>query len=128
MSIVSIGVDICEINRLQKIILQHQTRFLAKVFTSSEIAYCEKKVDKYPSYAARFAAKEAVLKALGTGLRLGLNWKDIEVHNDDLGKPHLKFYGKTGEVIENRKVLLSLSHTKNNAIAFVIVEGKPFSL
>ena len=126
MNVVSIGVDICEIKRLQNIISKHQNRFLTKVFTATEIAYCNKKIDKFASFAARFAAKEALLKALGTGLRMGLNWKDIEVNNDTLGKPYLRFYGKTHEIIADRKVLLSISHTYQNAIAFVIIEGKPF--
>jgi holo-[acyl-carrier protein] synthase len=126
MNVASIGVDICEINRLQRIIIKHQNRFLAKVYTPTEIAYCNKKIDKFSSFAARFAAKEAVFKALGTGLRMGINWKDIEVNNDSLGRPYLKFYGKTNEMIADRKAFLSLSHTDQNAIAFVIIEGKPF--
>ena len=126
MNIASIGIDICEINRLQKIIIKYQNRFLEKVFTPIEIAYCDKKIDKFPSFAARFAAKEAVFKALGTGLRLGINWKDIEVNNDSLGRPYLRFYGMTNEMIADRKALLSLSHTDDNAIAFVIIAGKPF--
>jgi len=127
MNIASIGVDICEINRLEKIIIKYQNRFIEKVFTPIEISYCSKKVDKFPSFAARFAAKEAVFKALGTGLRMGINWKDIEVNNDSLGRPYLRFYGKTNEMIGDRKALLSLSHTDHNAIAFVIIEGKPFA-
>ena len=121
MLVDSIGVDICDIPRITKIIKQHKQKFLSKIFTTHEIAYCTKKVDVYPYYAARFAAKEALLKALGTGLRDGLNWKDIEVQNDSLGKPFFKFCGKTAQLLGKRSVLLSLSHGKDSAIAFVII-------
>jgi holo-[acyl-carrier protein] synthase len=127
MNIVSIGVDISEIQRIKNLIEQHKDRFLSKIFTAAEIAYCNKKVDKYPSFAARFAAKEAVLKALGRGLRDGLNWKDIEVRNDTFGRPYLKLSGKSGDLIGNRKAFLSLSHTKDNAIAFVVIQGELFN-
>ncbi len=127
MAVIAIGVDICEVKRIRTIGNKHKHRFLQKVFTDSEIAYCEKKVDKYFSLAARFAAKEALLKALGTGLRDGLQWKDIEIDNDNLGKPFFRFYRKTAAIISDRYVLLSLSHTNDNAIAFVIIEGDPFN-
>jgi holo-[acyl-carrier protein] synthase len=127
MAIIAIGVDICEVERIRDIENQHKLRFLQKVFTNSEIAYCEKKVDKYFSLAARFAAKEALLKAIGTGLRDGLQWKDVEVENNTLGKPFFRFYGKIAQILTDRKVLLSLSHTNENAIAFVIIEGEPFN-
>lgn len=126
MAVTSIGVDICDIKRLREIEEKHKERFIKKVFTPEEILYCEKKFDKHSSYAARFAAKEACLKALGTGLRDGFLWKDIEVQNDKLGKPFFKFHGKTAEVISNRMVHLSISHTDRDAIAFVLIEGDPF--
>ena len=127
MAVIAIGVDICEVDRIREIESQYKHRFLQKVFTNSEIEYCENKVDKYYSLAGRFAAKEALLKSLGTGLRDGLQWKDIEVKNDTLGKPFFRFYGKVLHIISERNVLLSLSHTNDNAIAFVIIEGEPFS-
>ncbi len=126
MAVISIGVDICDVNRIRNLEEKHHMRFLKKVFTTTEIEYCLGKVTKYTSFAARFAAKEAFLKALGTGLRTGLQWKEIEVENDDLGKPHLNLYGQTATNIGNRNVQLSLSHTDDNAIAFVIIEGDPF--
>jgi holo-[acyl-carrier protein] synthase len=126
MGIISIGVDLCEISRLSKLISEHGDRFLKKVYTPREIAYCSQKVNGVVNYAARFAAKEALLKALGTGLRSEMNWKDVEVVNDALGKPHYKFYGQIAEYIGSRKVLLSLAHTDENAIAFVTIEGEPF--
>jgi holo-[acyl-carrier protein] synthase len=126
MAFVSIGVDICDVKRIKNLEEKHHLKFLEKVFTPTEIQYCFKKVTKHTSLAARFAAKEAFLKALGTGLRSGLQWKEIEVENDDLGKPHLKLYGETAAIIGGRNVHLSLSHTDENAIAFVIIEGAPF--
>jgi len=126
MNIVSIGVDLCEISRLSKLISEHGDRFLKKVYTPREITYCSKKVNGMLNFAARFAAKEALLKALGTGLAAELNWKDVEVLNDAQGKPHFKFYGKVSRFISGRKVLLSLTHTNDNALAFVVIQGKPF--
>ncbi len=126
MTVISIGVDICDVSRIRNIEEKHNMRFLQKVFTQTEIEYCLNKVRRHTSLAARFAAKEALLKALGTGLRSGLQWKEIEVYNDDLGKPHFKFYGQTAGLIAGRNVLLSLSHTDDNAIAFVTIEGDPF--
>lgn len=126
MPVTSIGVDICDIERMREIEKKHKSRFLQKIFTSDEILYCEKKYNKFSSYAARFAAKEAFLKAIGTGLRDGFQWKDIEIENDDLGKPFFKFHGQTAEFIAKHDVHLSLSHTEKDAIAFVIIEGDPF--
>jgi holo-[acyl-carrier protein] synthase len=126
MAVTSIGVDICDVKRIRNLTEKHHMKFLEKVFTGGEIQYCLNKVSKHTSLAARFAAKEAFLKALGTGLRSGLQWKEIEVENDDLGKPHLKLHGETAKTVGNRNILLSLSHTDENAIAFVIIEGDPF--
>ena len=126
MPVISVGVDICDIKRLGKIEEKFKNRFLQKIFTSKEIEYCEKKHNKHSSYAARFAAKEAFLKAIGTGLRDGFQWKDIEIENDNLGKPYFKFYGQTAALISKHNVHLSLSHTEKDAIAFVIIEGEPF--
>ena len=109
MTVIAIGVDICDIKRLREIELRFKDRFLQKIFTPGEIVYCEEKHDKHSSYAARFAAKEAFLKAIGTGLRDGFQWKDIEVDNDDLGKPFFRFHGQTAQLI-----------------SFVIIEGDPF--
>jgi holo-[acyl-carrier protein] synthase len=126
MPVVSIGVDICSIKRMREIEEKYKKRFLQKIFTSQEIVYCEKKYNKHASYAARFAAKEALLKAIGTGLRNGFYWKDIEIYNTDLGKPYFNFEGQTEQFISNRNVHLSISHTDKDAIAFVIIEGDPF--
>jgi len=126
MPVIAIGADICDVRRIKKIEENYGQRFLQKVFTSAEIAYCLKKVTKHTSLAARFAAKEALLKALGTGLRSGLQWKEIEIENDPLGKPFFSFHGETRKILGGRHVLLSISHTDENALAFVIIEGEPF--
>ena len=117
----SIGVDMCEIKRLGRIIEQHGDRFLSKVYTTQEIRYCRKMQDPKPSFAVRFAAKEAFLKALGTGLRDGIRWREMEIINDELGKPGMHITGRAAELLDGRKVALSMSHTRENAIAFVLL-------
>jgi holo-[acyl-carrier protein] synthase len=121
MNVYAIGVDLCEIGRINRIIEEHGERFLIKVFTTQEIAYCRKKYIAAASFAARFAAKEALLKAIGTGLRGKFRWKDIEIINNKLGKPEFTVYGKTARILKGRRLLLSLSHTADHAIAFVVV-------
>ncbi len=129
MAVCGIGVDICEIERFKKLVEKYDNRFLDKIFTDKEKEYCRGKVNKgAPSYSVRFAAKEALFKALGTGLRDGLTWKDIEVENDNLGKPFFNFFGKTKKLIGERKVNLSLSHSIDSSIAFVIIEGESIQL
>jgi holo-[acyl-carrier protein] synthase len=124
MGVWGIGTDICDVERIARIIEQQGDRFLKKVFTEKEIAYCLPKHTSHECFAARFAAKEAFLKALGTGLRDGLNWKDLEVINDELGKPQLKTYRKCSEQVKDKNVLLSLSHTSGMALAFIIIENE----
>lgn len=122
--IIGIGTDIAEVARIEKNI--ENNNFKEKVFTSNEIAYCETKVNKAERFAARFAAKEAFFKALGTGLRSGMAFKEVEVLNDELGKPYLNILGKTSEIIAKKKIRVmhvSLSHTKETAIAMVVLEG-----
>jgi holo-[acyl-carrier protein] synthase len=122
--IIGIGTDITEVARIEKNI--ENNHFKEKVFSSNEIAYCEIKSNKAERFAARFAAKEAFFKALGTGLRSGMAFKEVEVLNDELGKPYLNILGKTLEIIaekEIRVIHVSLSHTKEMAIAMVVLEG-----
>jgi holo-[acyl-carrier protein] synthase len=123
MAISAIGIDICDIKRIRMLIMRYQERILQRLYTPLEISYCSGKKPKFESFAARFAAKEALLKALGTGLRDGLQWRDIEILNDPLGKPYFRFYNKAQELIGERQVFVSLSHTTENAIAFVMVQG-----
>lgn len=122
MSVHSIGVDIAEIERIRDIIDRHGDRFVKRVFTPHEIEYCSRKATYAQSYAARFAAKEAIFKAAGTGLNLGMNWKDIEVVNDELGRPSVRLFGVTAKMLEGKRVHLSLSHAGNIATALVVVD------
>ena len=126
--IYGIGTDLIETNRFKEILKKNNTRFLQRVFTEKEIAYCSQgaKVDTQAQcFAARFAAKEACLKALGIGLRHGLRWTDIEISNDSRGKPFLKVYNKAEQIIKNEKIInihVSVAHIKNQASALVILE------
>ena len=120
-----LGIDIIEIGRIKKAI--ENENFLARVFTVKEIAYCEeKKAQKAPSYAARFAGKEAVLKAFGTGLREG-KLREIEIINDELGCPQVFLTGFFAELAKRKNITsiyITLSHTKENAIAQVVFGGE----
>ena len=124
--IVSIGIDTVEISRIEEKLSQGNTRFLNRVFTVGEIEYCEKRPAKFASYAARFAAKEAAMKALGTGWGDGVGWKEIEVVNDEKGKPGINLTGRALEIFGTlgaRTAHVSLSHSKDSAIAQVIFEA-----
>ncbi len=116
------GTDIIEIDRIKESIESFGERFLQKVFTKSEIQYCEsKKSQKYQHYAARFAAKEAAFKAISESLsdKFALDWCNYEILNDDAGKPNLKISGIDLKAIEN--IDLSISHCKQYAVATVVV-------
>lgn len=116
-----IGVDIVDTARMDKILKSDSGhRFLHRVFTDSETAYCKKKVKSIEHYAARFAAKEAVFKALGTGWSGGITWKNVEVVNVDTGAPVVALHGKAQQIFQERgggTILLSISHTSQMAIA-----------
>lgn len=116
-----IGVDIIEIERVKRALLR-RPGLEKRLYTASEIAYCRQKADPYPSLAARFAAKEAVLKALGTGLR-GCGWQEISVEVNSLGVPEIRLSGKAAgkaEALGISKIFLSLSHSKDYAVAYVL--------
>jgi holo-[acyl-carrier protein] synthase len=120
------GVDLCEVTRLRDAIARHGQRLLHRVFTDREIAYAERKANKFERYAARFAAKEAGMKALGTGWRGGLGWRDLEVTNLRSGRPTLTFHGVAAKIAEQlgvRNISLSITHTKEQALAMVILES-----
>ncbi len=123
--IYGIGTDILEVARIGKI-MQRDIGFREKIFTAGEIAYCETKKYKYENYAARFSAKEAFMKAVGTGWRFGIRFADIEVYHDEFGKPLIRLYGKAEELcsIEGiSKIHVSLSHLKEIVTAIVIAEA-----
>jgi holo-[acyl-carrier protein] synthase len=121
------GIDIVDISRFEKFVRDNNEPLFNRVFTPGERDYCAAKRHSAQHYALRFAAKEAFLKALGTGLRDGLSWRDMEVVNDPQGKPELMLHGRAEELfMQNnlRRVFLSLSHDGNYAIASVILEGE----
>jgi holo-[acyl-carrier protein] synthase len=117
-----IGVDILEIDRIGRIIGTHGTTFLQRVFTPAEIRYCSGKRNAAQHFAARFAAKEAVSKALATGMRGEFSWKNIEVMNDPLGQPHIAFSGTLKEALAHARVHVSLSHSQSHVVAMVVME------
>lgn len=123
--IFGIGTDIIEVERMKKH-LENNDALRVKLYTEAEKKYCEKgKVTMYQCYAARFAAKEAFFKALGTGYRYGMAFHEIEVLNDELGKPFVNPHGKVKEYLEEKKIRsihLSISHVKEMANAFVVLE------
>lgn len=121
-----IGIDIAEVDRIEQSIERFGARFLERIFTEGEIQYCDSKANRSERYAARFAAKEAAMKALGTGWNHGVRWRDCEVVRMPGGKPTMQFHGKAGEFaakLGTRNTALSISHTADQAIAQVILES-----
>jgi len=121
------GIDIIDINRIRKVIDKYGNRFKNRCFSISEIERSEKRKNSVESYAKRYAAKEACAKALGTGLARGVFWKDIEVKNNQFGKPLIRLHGKAKEIFKNMnktsntQVEVSLSDEKKYAIANVTI-------
>jgi holo-[acyl-carrier protein] synthase len=123
--IIGTGIDIVKNRRIERLIEKYGLRFLKKVYLDNEINYCKKKVNSAPSFAARFAAKEAVLKALGTGMRKN-SWHDIEIFNNPLGKPEVRLFSKTAlraDELGVNNIFLSISHEKEYSVAQIILEG-----
>lgn len=124
--IVGSGIDIAEVPRIAEAIARHGERFLRRIFTEGEQRYCDSKANRIERYAARFAAKEAAMKALGTGWNRGVRWVDIEVCRQPGGRPTIVFHGRAGGIAKElgaAHVALSLSHTAEQAIAQVILEN-----
>ena len=124
--IVGTGIDIAEVPRIAESIARFGDRFLQRVFTEAERRYCDRKANRVERYAARFAAKEAGMKALGTGWNYGVRWRDIEVTRKPGNRPTMVFHGKAAEFAARLgavHVSLSLSHTAEQAIAHVILES-----
>ena len=123
--IFGIGVDTVDISRFERFVRDGNAPLFDRLFTGGEQQYCAVRKRSAQHYALRFAAKEAFLKALGTGLRDGLSWKEMEVVNDPLGKPGLRFSGRAAELLAEHGVtgcFLSLSHDGNAAVAMVVLE------
>jgi holo-[acyl-carrier protein] synthase len=124
--IVAIGIDLVEIKRIEQALARRGDRFRARVFTEGEINYCERRASKSSSYAARFAAKEAAMKALGTGWSDGVGWTEVEVVIEPGGRPALRLHGIAHQRMQEigaTKAHLSLTHSGNLAIAEVLLEG-----
>jgi holo-[acyl-carrier protein] synthase len=124
--IVGTGIDIAEVPRIRKSIERFGDRFLNRVYSAGEIRYCDSKANRAERYAARFAAKEAAMKALGTGWSRGVRWRDCEVVRMPGGRPSIVFHGRAGEIAAKLGVTnasLSLTHTADQAMAQVILEG-----
>lgn len=122
--IFGIGTDLIEVERVAGK-MEKKAGFKELVFSANEIIYCEAAAFRYEHYAARFAAKEAFLKALGTGWRSGTAFNEIEIYHDEEGKPEFRFHGLTAKTVEDLKlgkIFVSLSHLKNMACAMVIIE------
>ncbi|MBI2877741.1 MAG: holo-ACP synthase [Candidatus Tectomicrobia bacterium] len=128
MTIVGMGTDLIEIDRMRQALARRGERLRQRLFTDREIAYCQAKRDPYPHYAARFAAKEAFFKALGSGWRGGLRWNEVEVVRTEMGKPTLALAGRVHQWAEARgiqegNVQLSLTHSRDYALSTVIIHG-----
>ncbi len=123
--VLGLGTDMIEIKRLQESIDRFGERFLERIFTAGEIAYCMRKKNAAESFAARFAAKEAAAKALGTGISRGVSWKEFEVIREVSGRPILRLSGRAAEMAEAmgvRRIQLSLTHSRELALAVVVAE------
>jgi holo-[acyl-carrier protein] synthase len=124
--IVGLGLDIAEIDRIAQALTRHGAAILERLYTAREIAYCESHKNKFERYAARFAAKEAAMKALGTGWSRGVRWRDIEVTNAPGGQPILRLEGVARQIADRlgaKNISLSITHSGNLAVAQVIFEN-----
>ena len=124
--IVGSGIDIAEVDRIAHALERFGSRFKQRVFTADEIRYCESKANKTERYAARFAAKEAAMKAIGTGWSRGVTWRDFEVRRLPGGRPTIAFHGKAAEIfgkLGGVRAHVSITHTTDSAMAFVILES-----
>jgi holo-[acyl-carrier protein] synthase len=123
--IIGLGVDIAEVSRIKAAIERHGQPFLRRVFTPNEIEYCERFRNKFERYAGRFAAKEAAMKALGTGWRRGVRWVDFEVVRQQSGRPTIALTGEAAKIaaaLGVRRISASITHTESQALAQVIFE------
>ena len=125
---VGTGIDIAETQRIEQALERHGDRFSRKIFTPSDIAYCERFKNKAERYASRFAAKEAAFKALGTGWANGIRWLDVEISHQASGKPELLLSGRARELANElgvTRAVVSISHANRYVVAQVILESNP---
>jgi holo-[acyl-carrier protein] synthase len=123
--IAGIGIDVAEVDRIREAIERHGHRFTSRIYTAAEIAYVERKANRFERYAARFDAKEAGMKAIGTGWKGGVRWQDFEVSNLPSGRPTLLLHGEAARiasVLGVRNIALSITHTAAQGVAIVILE------
>lgn len=124
--IIGLGTDIVEVPRIAKMITDHGDHFLESVFTPGEIAHCQPRRDPTPHYAGRWAAKEAVMKVLGTGFTTDVGWTEIEIKVKPSGQPYIELHGKTHSFADRmgvKEILITISHTSNYATATAIGIG-----
>ena len=124
--ILGTGVDLAEVDRIRTAVERYGRRFIERIYTPAEIAYVERKANKFERYAGRFAAKEAGMKAIGTGWKRGVRWQDFEVANLPSGRPVLHLHGEAAKIAERlgvKAVQLSITHTSELGMAHVILEG-----
>jgi len=124
--ILGTGVDLAEVDRIRAAIARFGPRFIERIYTPGEIAYVERRANRFERYAGRFAAKEAGMKAIGTGWKRGVRWQDFEVSNLPSGRPTLKFHGEAARIASQlgvKMISLSITHTAELGMAHVILEG-----
>jgi holo-[acyl-carrier protein] synthase len=123
LNVLGIGIDIVECLRIAQMIERHGELFITRVYTPNEIRYCQSRRQATQHFAGRWAAKEAVLKALGTGWRRGISWRDIEIRNDSQGRPIVALGGGAREIVEQQgigELLVSISHCRSHATAYAM--------
>jgi holo-[acyl-carrier protein] synthase len=123
LNVLGIGIDIVECLRIAQMIERHGELFITRVYTPNEIRYCQSRRQATQHFAGRWAAKEAVLKALGTGWRRGISWRDIEIRNDSQGRPVVALAGGAREIVEQQgigELLVSISHCRSHATAYAM--------
>ncbi|MEZ6094803.1 MAG: holo-ACP synthase [Pirellulaceae bacterium] len=126
MNIVGIGTDICECDRIARMIEKHGGDFVSRVFTETEIEYCGSRKAFVQHYSGRWAAKEAILKALGTGWTKGIQWTDMEITNATGGEPVVTLHNRASDVMAERgiqNIMLTISHANHAAVAFAVAVG-----
>lgn len=122
MAVFGVGIDLVKVARIEQALLRYGDRFRNRIFTPAEISFCENVAQGYLSYAGRFAAKEAFSKALGTGLRGVIGWKEIEIRDNERSRPSIVATGRAGQLLAGRRVHLSITHLPEYAAAVVIIE------
>jgi holo-[acyl-carrier protein] synthase len=124
--IVGTGIDLAEVDRIREAVERYGTRFINRIYTPGEIEYVERKANRFERYAARFAAKEAGMKALGTGWKQNVRWQDFEVANLPTGRPTLRLHGEAAVIAARmgvKVISLSITHTSQHGLAYVIFES-----